>query len=548
MKKFCLVLSIVLLFTMFSGINSHNIYAASNPVVKIGLYYGSTAQSQIFISAETGVSYNAFDAATSTYSAVYNSGPGQVVNIRKDSYYTGSADKLTPAASTGNPTIGPYHIKLQNNYSTYNDTKKIINTYKTKGITAYPVYTDTGWEIWTGFYIDQSAAETAIAEVKGKLGQVECTVIDKVDTRICGADIATGEILFMYADTQKLMRGKPVTDDDAIIIGTGKFNTFRGQVEFYRKTGSDMTIINVLPFEEYLYGVVPNEMEAFSNPEALKAQAIAARTYSYVYLNKHSSYGFNLCSTTDCHVYKGKSSESPITNKAVDDTKDMVVTYNGKLAETLYFSSSGGMTEDSANVWGSNIAYLKSVEDKYESGKSYKYNWTLTFTADDLTQKLKNYNLGEVTGLEITKKSEAGRPIEVVVKGTLKPEGVIITKDKCRTFLGLYSQWYTVSTNADVNVMVDGKEQKTPMSQVKVITKNGETKITDPEAQVTIVGADGKNTTVTAVPTEYYFVGKGWGHSVGMSQEGAKGMADAGFTYDQILAHYYQGTTVELKR
>ncbi|MDF2984579.1 MAG: SpoIID/LytB domain protein [Eubacterium sp.] len=548
MKKICLLLSIVLLFTMFSGINYNDVYAASNPIVKIGLYYGSTAQSQIAISADNGVSYNAYDAETSTYSTVYNSGPGQVVNIRKDSYFTGSEVKLTPVASTAGPTIGPYHIKLQSTYNTYDNTIKVISTYKTKGITAYPVYTDAGWEIWTGFYIDQATAQAAITEVKGNLGQVACSVVDKVDTRICAVDSNTGEIIFMYAAAQKLMRGKPAADEDAIIIGTGKLNTFRGQVEFFRKTGSDMTIINVLPMEEYLYGVVPNEIEAFSNPEALKAQAIAARTYSYVYLNKHAAYGFNLCSTTDCHVYKGKSSESPITNKAVDDTKDMVVTYNGKLAETLYFSSSGGMTEDSVNVWGSDIAYLKSVEDKYESGKSYKYNWTLTFTADDLSQKLKNYNLGTVTGMEITKKSEAGRPIEIVVKGTLKPEGVKITRDKCRTFLSLYSQWFTISTNADVNIEVNGEEQKAPLSQVKVVTKDGETKISDPGEKVTIVGADGKNTTVSAVPTEYYFAGKGWGHAVGMSQEGAKGMADAGFTYDQILAHYYQGTAIELKR
>lgn len=546
MKKICLFLCIVMLFIMLPGFNNFNTSAAEATSVKIGLYYSSTAQSQIDISADKGVAFNAYDVKTGKYYNVFNSSAGQAITIRKDSYFIQSGTKFSPVASTGKPTSGPFHIQIQGTYSTYNDTVSPIQNYSQKGITAYPVYTDSGWQIWTGFFISKTEAQTAVSTVKSKLGENTYTVISQVDTRIYGTD-KNGKVIFMYASSGNLLRGRSLStaNPNPIKIGT---SLYRGQVEFYRTSGSDMTIINVLPFEEYVYGVVPNEMPAYSNIEALKAQAVAARTYSYKYINKHAKYGFNLCATTDCQVYKGYSSENANTNKAVDETMNMVVTYNGALAETVFSASTGGRTEDAANVWGNSIPYLKSVEDKYESGTSYNYNWTMKFTADEINTKLKSYGLGTVTSMEITKNSDAGRPIEIIVKGTLKPNGVTITKDKCRTFLSLPSQMYNITTDADVNVQVGNEIENVPLSQIGVVTKDGEKTYSDPSQKITIIGADGNESTVSASPTEYVFTGKGWGHAVGMSQEGAMGMAKAGFKYDEILTHYYTGTKVELKK
>lgn len=554
MKKICLFLSIVLIFLVFSGINSPNTYAVANPKIKIGLYFKSTAQSQIEISADKGVSFNAFDSVANKYYPVYNSGVGEAITIRKDSYFTTSGLKFTPVAATANPTQGPLHIQIQNTFNTYNDALAVVHSFAQKGVVAYPVYSDSGWNVWTGFYTNKSAAEAEIAVVKAKLGENTYTVIEQVDTRIYGVN-SLGEVKFMYASAKNLLRGKSLSTENPnpIKIGTSKFNSYRGEVEFLRKTGSDMTIINVLPLEEYLYGVVPREIGASAPVEALKAQAIAARSYVYKSINKHASYGFNLCSTEDCQVYYGKDAESPIVNKAIDDTRDMVVTYNGQIAETLYSASSGGRTEDAGNVWNS-TPYLKSVEDKYESGTSYNYNWTRKFTIDEISQKLKSYNLGTITGIEVTKYSEAGRPIEVIVKGTINPNGKIFKKNECRTFLSLPSQWYTITTNAetnaDINVNVNNQIVKTQISQLNIITATGQIKL-DPTQQLTIIGANGVITTPAATsssPTEFTFTGRGWGHGLGMSQEGAMGMARAGFTYDQILSHYYTGTKIELKQ
>jgi stage II sporulation protein D len=537
---------------MLTGVNIQNTFAVTNQMVKVGLFYRSNAQSQIDISSDKGVIFNAFDQAENKYFPVYQAGSDEAITVRKDSYFISAGLKYTPVAQTANPNSGPYHIQIQSNYNTYNDTLPVIQEYLQKGVPAYPVYTDMNWNIWTGFYVDKASAEAAVAAIRGKLGEKSYTVIEKADTRIYGVN-STGEVKFMYASVKNLLRGKSISTENTnlIKIGTAKLNLYRGEVEFLRKTGSDMTIINVLPLEEYLYGVVPNEIGGSSPEEALKAQAVAARTFAYSSINKHAAEGFNLCASTDCQAYKGYSSESPLCCKAIDETMDMVVTYNGKLAETVYFSSSGGKTESAVNVWGSSVPYLQSVVDEYEAGKSYNYNWNIKLTADEISQKLKSYNLGTVTGIEITKYSDAGRPVELIVKGTLKPEGVVFTKDKCRTFLGLPSQWYTLATNSDLNLNININNQnvKTQLSQVKIKNANGQIISINPASKVNIVGADGKTTTVAAAnPTEFYFTGKGWGHAVGMSQEGAMGYARHGYTYNQILSHYYPGTIIELKK
>ncbi|HPD00328.1 MAG TPA: SpoIID/LytB domain-containing protein, partial [Acetivibrio sp.] len=221
-------------------------------------------------------------------------------------------------------------------------------------------------------------------------------------------------------------------------------------------------------------------------------------------------------------------------------------TYNGKPASVFYFSSSGGRTEDVKNVWGSDgYPYLISVEDKYESGDSWHYNWEVSFTAQKIKQIMidRGFNLGDILGIFITKRSEAGRATEVVVKGS-KDER-IYTNGSTRSFLSLDSQWYEITTDADTLVMgVEGEPVKTQLGGKKVMTASGLKTISASGNSVSVVSS-GSIKKIPIIPTIYTIIGKGWGHSVGMSQEGAKGMAKAGFTYKEILAHYFAGTKVE---
>jgi len=308
-----------------------------------------------------------------------------------------------------------------------------------------------------------------------------------------------------------------------------------------------MTIINELPVEDYLYGVIPWEIEGLSHPEAIKAQAIVARNYTLNTMGKMSKWGFDMDTTTRCQVYKGYDGEYPTTNKAVDETVNKLIRYNGTRASAVfYFSSSGGRTEDVSNVWGSNIPYLKSVEDKHESGRSYRYNWQTILNTEKLKDILtgRGYNLGEITGVEVVKRSEAGRVVELFVKGTKGEQ--TFTLESCRNIFYLDSQWYTITTAADAYMeglnsgAVSGR-----MSGRKAATASGVKDISTTGGETVVIGANGLKRVVSTTPTAYIFTGKGWGHAVGMSQEGAKGMADAGYKHDEILRHYFVGTQVD---
>ena len=271
---------------------------------------------------------------------------------------------------------------------------------------------------------------------------------------------------------------------------------YRGFVLLKRLSTSDITVINVLSLDDYLCSVVGKEMSPTWNIEALKAQAVCARSYAKIHLNKHGSYGFDLCAGQDCQAYNGVAGEYPSTAEAVRSTAGETVRVGGVPVEVFYFSSDGGSTEDSVNVWGGERSHLKSVEDPYENPEeATHYNWSSTISKDEIKTRLmqKGIDIGDIETLEITQTSPSGRALELEVRGT--EDTYTAKREATRTLFGgyiTYSQQYTVTDNGD---------------------------------------------TVT-------FEGRGWGHAVGMSQWGAKAMAEQGFDYKEILKFYFTGVEV----
>lgn len=140
-------------------------------------------------------------------------------------------------------------------------------------------------------------------------------------------------------------------------------STYRGRLEIFLNKRGRMTVVNELPMEDYIRGVVPNELSpnAFPQLEALKAQAVAARTYAVKNKGNYGAEGFDLLPTAMSQVYNGRSSEHPVTDRAVLETRGMVATYNGEPINALYTSTSGGRTENVEYVYGRAVPYLKSV-------------------------------------------------------------------------------------------------------------------------------------------------------------------------------------------
>ncbi len=261
-------------------------------------------------------------------------------------------------------------------------------------------------------------------------------------------------------------------------------------------------VINKLGIETYLGSVVGAEMPFKWPEEALKAQAIASRTYA---LKKKGNLMFDIDSTQKDQVYKGLESRTPKTQRAVRSTRSLVIIHKNKLINALFHSSSGGQTENSENVWSNKYNYLRSVKDF--DNNNPKLRWKKSFTKD----KLKNLfpSIGGIEKIKVLKKSRTGRiqNLEIIGENGSKE---ILGKD-FRMRLKLNSTLF--------NYSFDDYNLKNENSSNQSLNFNAQ---------------------------PYLFIyGKGSGHGVGMSQWGAKYMASKGATADQILKHFYKGVKVK---
>ena len=197
----------------------------------------------------------------------------------------------------------------------------------------------------------------------------------------------------------------------------------------------------------YLPGVVRGEMPATFEEEALKAQAVCARTYA-VCQTKHRAQGFDICATTHCQVYQGTAASGANSDAAVDQTAGEFLYYSGRLVqEAVYYSSNGGASEDSLNVWGNDVGYLKGKIDPYEGKIASiipRYNWSTTFTASELTTLLNNrgYGIGTVKNAYVSAYTDTGNVYSVTFTGTSGSKTV--SREACRTLLNLRSQRFTI--------------------------------------------------------------------------------------------------------
>ena len=256
--------------------------------------------------------------------------------------------------------------------------------------------------------------------------------------------------------------------------------------------------IKTIKIEEYLRGVLPKEMSPSFNEEALKAQAVAARTFALKNRKRHQAEGYDLCNTTHCQVYNGISDAHERTDKAIDDTFGEVLFYNDKLIEASFHTDSGGMTENAVDVWGTDFPYLRAATEV----QTKTMPWTVKISLKEFSKKLADNkkNVGDVkvvkvTNLEIGKltddRSTSGRVKELTIVGSAAQ--VKLTGNEMRSMFALKSTMFDIVIRGD----------------------------------------------------EVVISGYGWGHGIGLSQYGAQAFAEKGHTYEDILAHYYKGTTLK---
>ncbi|MGL5439777.1 MAG: SpoIID/LytB domain-containing protein [Filifactoraceae bacterium] len=323
--------------------------------------------------------------------------------------------------------------------------------------------------------------------------------------------------------------------DDTISIEGAEY---RGRL-IIKKDSGKLSAINYVNMDEYLKGVVGKEMSASWEKEALKAQAVVARNYAITNMDKHRSSGFDICGSTHCQAYGGIKSEASSVNEAVDETTGKLLYYNNEVVKTFYSSSSGGKTENNENVWGGvAMPYLRGIDDPYSVGYPND-NWVVELSDVQVKEALRGrgVDIGDILDVRITKASDNGRAMELTVLGTKGTK--VFAKEAIRSSIAkdsLKSTFFTISKAGEINGSGNGKlpleVPKGVSSELGIAYENLNNVL--PSSYTASVGSSGK----------YVINGHGWGHGVGLSQYGAKGMAKKGFTYEAILKYYFTGVEI----
>jgi len=294
-------------------------------------------------------------------------------------------------------------------------------------------------------------------------------------------------------------------------------SSYRGSLVITSEAGGGISFINVLDMEDYLRGVVPLEIGNLKDGdiEAVKAQAVAARTYAYMSMAHREAQAFDLTHTVADQVYGGANAEAPVSDLAIRLTKDLVMAYNDELIIAYYHSTCGGATANVEDVWGGDTCqYLRSVSDMAPGGSAYcassnSFSWIESWNAGRLAAIIRQHSAdgnlappfkgGALRSVEVKERFACGR---VKTLSVVSGGGEHVTGgDKTRFLLRR-----------------DGRG-----SQILRSARFNSAQISGGEAVIR---------------------GGGYGHGVGMCQVGAIGRARAGQNFEQILQAYYSGVTI----
>ncbi len=426
------------------------------------------------------------------------------------------------------------------------------------GGTAYAVLLSSGK---AGVYLpvkeNGASEENARKQCEAAAGQCKVTIRNTAESSVYLIRITGGErtLLADGKDGAYPQFAATKENEDGIVAIDLGGRWYRGRMEIGRYGGkSTVTAVNVVPLEEYLYGVVPCEMPASWHMEALKAQAVCARSYALIKAGYHAETdikrGFRMTDTTQSQVYGGTAYEHARSTAAVDATKGETLCYENRTVTGYYCSGSGGHTENVEDVWGFSIPYLQGVPDLYERNPSKK-PWSVTLKKSELERLFvsEGDDIGTVKKVMQEVVTSSGRVISLRVIGSLGSVG--LATDALRNVLELASTKFRVfdsdSVPDKVTILGAAGTKEAAIHDCYVINGDGTVQSADGlTEQYVVLSADNMTSFPRYAPEEgeYLFAGMGHGHGVGMSQSGAYGMAEAGFDYKEILEHYFTGISV----
>lgn len=435
------------------------------------------------------------------------------------------------------------YYRLNQTFSSYEEAKRAAESLLSLGTDAYPVALyRSEWGVYTSS--DAAFEGMGVSKVEGDSHKIK---------------VQGSEVMFLYDgaahSAYPQFKALEVNENNVAVLSLTD-RSYRGRLEIGGYGKAELSVVNIVNIEVYLYGVVPSEMVPSWPLEALKAQAVCARSFALqkagYKADSDIQKAYRMEDTVSSQVYKGYEAEKEETNRAVEETKGMVVFYKGDLISTYYYSTSGGRTENGEDVWGLTSSSYRSVPDLFET-KPERAPWIVSHTASEIESRLleRGIDIGSLESIipEIT--TESGRVYSLKLKGSAG--NAVLQSDTIRSVLGLASTKFKViesGTNPDlVSLLSASGNSEKSIQNCTIFSAFGEQIASSiPTEQYVVLSADNMTNFPKEAPADfgtYSFAGMGYGHGVGLSQSGARGMAEAGYTYEQIIAYYYSGATLQ---
>ena len=428
--------------------------------------------------------------------------------------------------------------------------------------------------------VNLTSAELAVSD-----GSYE--LVDYLTQRVISSDPANGKWVVAPAGSFNLQiynNGLPVNGLGSSLVilrqkGSEGRNVFSFKNKRYRgellieNLQGKVQMINLVDVEQYLYGVVGAEMGPGALEEAYKVQAIVSRTYALFYKH-HPQLNYDVGISTRWQVYGGYDTEilsSPLVKKAVDETCGKVIYYDNEIIQAFFHSNSGGYSEACENVWVDSLPYIQPIatpEDalaiqafQQESWAGETYQWEKNFTRQELNNQVTKWNrenpsntinVGEIYELAagrlaidpqtreyLAKQTPSGRITQLDFRGARGTKSFY--KDNIRSVLGVKSTLFEIVCDSTVKIWnaFGTTDLCSYTPDFYAVNADGyQTKLNGNSGSYYVLEADGVKT-VPKVFSQLTIKGKGYGHGLGMSQWGARGMALQGVKHSRIIEHFY---------
>lgn len=395
--------------------------------IRVGLYYDDTVLTSANLANENGSGYRFgyYENKTDFVELGQTTATSITMVIGSNVYLSGTTFYTTAPSSTAS-VLGCYHVLHSKGYSSYTQANNVASGLPS----GFVAWIDGDFQVRSGAYATEAEAQVHASTVGGE-GSIVGTSAYSINIVKYGST----DLIFQFdGGMSKGLGVVPDLSGHADPQTWFKNMVYRGGFHYQRVTRGDLTVSNILPLETYVKGVIPYEMSPSWPVEALKTQAVCARTYGATQILRvnHASENFDLCNSAHCQVYRGlggpaTANPSENSDRAVEETANMFLYYGNSLAGTYYSSSHGGASEAVSNVWRSSdqsqYPYLSGVVDPYEhlaNNVNSRSSWNITFTKTEMTTMLQSKGLGVDTEIDylMSNYSTTGNVISLVVHWT----------------------------------------------------------------------------------------------------------------------------------